>query len=142
MDTLAPLLFTSCSCPMRCVLALAILASAAALHPPYEGVGSCGITTCTYIGGKTRVTTNGLEHWHCHKQSDSSSECLESHNCKCACTCHVAFRCTLEHHHRTGYIKVGSVNIILKSLFYCQSTLLLFSFCFPSPTHNVVVQPL
>merc|ERR1719310_1954083 len=45
----------------------------------------CKQTSCYYAGGETRITTNGLEKFHCEKVT--------------------GFKCVLKHHHTTGYLK-------------------------------------
>merc|ERR1712028_23368 len=56
----------------------------------------CVHTICTYINGRTLVSTNTQfgEKWHCEKVGNS-----------CKCVCHSSLSCNLRHHHTSGYKK-------------------------------------
>jgi hypothetical protein len=80
----------------KIVLLCAIVATASA--------GTCKTTTCKYTSdGHTHVYSKRLnndgtanadhERWHCQKSGRSG----------CACTCADALKCTLTHHHTSGY---------------------------------------
>merc|ERR1712094_31115 len=67
----------------------------------------CKQTSCYYAGGETRITTNGLEKFHCEKVTGFKVTYGEAKgqttNCKCSCS--TGFKCVLKHHHTTGYLK-------------------------------------
>merc|ERR1711924_218586 len=67
----------------------------------------CKQTSCYYAGGETRITTNGLEKFHCEKVTGFKVTYGEAKgqttNCKCFCS--TGFKCVLKHHHTTGYLK-------------------------------------
>jgi hypothetical protein len=80
---------------LKILLIAAIVATATA--------GTCKSTSCSYSSGHTHVYSKMLnddgsantshERWHCQKSGSSG----------CACTCADALKCTLTHHHTSGY---------------------------------------
>merc|ERR1712232_984215 len=60
-------------------------------------------TSCYYAGGETRITTNGLEKFHCERVTGYKVNYGEAKgqttNCKCSCS--TGFKCVLKHHHTT-----------------------------------------
>jgi len=59
----------------------------------------CKHVICSYSNGNTIVTYSSFfapsqEKWHCEKKGND-----------CVCSCHPKFKCTLNHHHTSGYQK-------------------------------------
>jgi hypothetical protein len=54
----------------------------------------CKNTICTYVNGRTLVSSKNNDKWHCEKSGTG-----------CACVCHNSLKCTLRHHHVSGYKK-------------------------------------
>jgi hypothetical protein len=54
----------------------------------------CRHTMCTYQNGKTYVSTDNIDRWHCEKVGRG-----------CKCVCDYSLKCVIRHHHNSGYRK-------------------------------------